>query len=43
MGIPVPIGTGLFKLLKRATRPLEASSPETVPSVVEKGLLLGNQ
>jgi DNA-directed RNA polymerase III subunit RPC1 len=38
MGIPVPIGTGLFKLLKRATR---ASAPSHVPSVVRKGLLLG--
>lgn len=39
MGVPVPIGTGLFKLLKRATR---ASSPTTpVPSIVRKGLLLG--
>ncbi len=38
MGIPVPVGTGLFKLLKRATRPL---APTPVPSVVSKGLLLG--
>ena len=37
MGIPVPIGTGLFKLLKRATRPLE---PDPIPSVVKRGLLL---
>ncbi|EJK66806.1 hypothetical protein THAOC_12234 [Thalassiosira oceanica] len=37
MGIPVPIGTGLFKLLKRATRP---SEPDPVPSVVKRGLLL---
>jgi len=39
MGIPVPIGTGLFKLLKRATR---ASASTPVPSVVGKGLLLGD-
>jgi len=40
MGVPVPIGTGLFKLLKRATR---ATSParNSVPSIVKKGLLLG--
>lgn len=38
MGVPVPIGTGLFKLLKRATR---ASAPCHVPSVVKNGLLLG--
>jgi DNA-directed RNA polymerase III subunit RPC1 len=38
MGVPVPIGTGLFKLLKRATR---ASTPCHVPSVVKNGLLLG--
>ncbi|KAL3802193.1 hypothetical protein HJC23_001737 [Cyclotella cryptica] len=38
MGIPIPIGTGLFKLLKRATM---ASKPVPVPSVVSKGLLLG--
>jgi DNA-directed RNA polymerase III subunit RPC1 len=38
MGVPVPIGTGLFKLLKRATR---ASAPCHVPSVVQNGLLLG--
>lgn len=38
MGIPIPIGTGLFKLLKRATR---ASKPEPVPTVVSRGLLLG--
>ncbi|KAL7553153.1 hypothetical protein ACHAWF_018055 [Thalassiosira exigua] len=39
MGIPVPIGTGLFKLLKRATR---ASAPAPIPSVVKRGLLLGD-
>ena len=38
MGVPVPIGTGLFKLLKRATR---ASTPCHVTSVVKNGLLLG--
>lgn len=38
MGIPIPIGTGLFKLLKRATR---ASIPTPVPSIVSRGLLLG--
>mmetsp|Transcript_17922 Transcript_17922/g.35690 ORF Transcript_17922/g.35690 Transcript_17922/m.35690 type:complete len:1416 (-) Transcript_17922:69-4316(-) len=38
MGIPIPIGTGLFKLLKRATR---AADPKQTPSVVSKGLLLG--
>ena len=38
MGKPVPIGTGMFKLLKRATR---ASTPTPVPSVVKRGLLLG--
>jgi DNA-directed RNA polymerase III subunit RPC1 len=38
MGIPIPIGTGLFKLIKRATK---ASQPEPVPSVVSRGLLLG--
>jgi DNA-directed RNA polymerase III subunit RPC1 len=37
MGIPVPVGTGLFKLLKRATR---TSAPTPVPSVVSRGLLL---
>jgi len=40
MGIPVPIGTGLFKLLKRATR--ASSAPTPVPRVVKRGLLLGN-
>lgn len=38
MGIPIPIGTGLFKLLKRATR---AANPKQTTSVVSKGLLLG--
>eukprot|EP00956_Cyclotella_meneghiniana_P004281 scaffold5251_cov75-Cyclotella_meneghiniana.AAC.3 len=38
MGIPIPIGTGLFKLIKRATK---SSQPEPVPSIVSKGLLLG--
>lgn len=39
MGIPVPVGTGMFKLLKRATR---ASTPMSIPNLVQKGLLLGN-
>lgn len=39
MGIPVPVGSGMFKLLKRATR---ASAPTPVPSVVKRGLLLGD-
>ena len=38
MGVPVQIGTGMFKLLKRATK---ASVQTPVPSVVRKGLLLG--
>ncbi|KAL7458935.1 hypothetical protein ACHAWC_010656, partial [Mediolabrus comicus] len=38
MGKTAPIGTGLFKLLKRATR---AAKPDPVPSVVKRGLLLG--
>jgi len=38
MGIPVPVGTGMFKLLKRATR---ASAPTHVPDIVRKGLLIG--
>lgn len=38
MGIPIPIGTGLFKLIKRATK---SSQPEPMPSIVSKGLLLG--
>ena len=37
MGKTAPIGTGLFKLLKRATR---AAKPDPVPSVVKRGLLL---
>jgi len=41
MGVPVPIGTGLFKLLKRATRPVNPTrNPNPVPSIVKKGLLL---
>lgn len=38
MGVPIPIGTGLFKLIKRATK---ASKPQSVPSVVSRGPLLG--
>jgi DNA-directed RNA polymerase III subunit RPC1 len=40
MGIPIPIGTGMFKLLKRATR---TANPIQVPKVVSNGLLLGGK
>merc|ERR1712238_403494 len=38
MGIPVPVGTGMFKLLKRGTQAF-ASTP--IPNIVQQGLLLG--
>ena len=38
-GAPVPIGTGMVKLLQRAT---QAATPAPVPSVVKRGLLLGD-
>jgi DNA-directed RNA polymerase III subunit RPC1 len=37
MGIPIPLGTGLFKLLKRATAPVKRTTPKSAI----KGLLLG--
>lgn len=36
MGIPIPLGTGLFKLLKKASAPMKKKSDET-----SSGLLLG--
>ena len=38
MGIPIPLGTGMFKLLKKANAPIQSK----IPDETEGGLLLGN-